>query len=358
MCINADESEPGTFNNRILMKEDPHQVLEGAILSSYATGASTAYIYLRYEYPSCYRRLQQAIDECYEADLLGKNILGGEYSLDMVLHRGAAAYICGEETGLLESLEGRRAWPRIKPPFPAIEGAFRKPTVINNIETVCCVTHIIDRGADWFKSMGVPPDPDNPRDIGSFGPKLYCLSGHVERPGCYEAPLGLTCRQLIEDFGGGVWKGRQAKAAVPGGISIGLLTADELDTPLVLVGPAASATWDLARRLWWCSTKPFRWSIFCTTVAGSFNTKAVANARPVAKGRPGRPRCSIGSRRAEAGCKISTCCWRSATRLASCQAQRSADWPTAPPGRSRTRSASFAANLKRPSDAPIRMAMR
>ena len=240
MCINADESEPGTFNNRILMEEDPHQVIEGSILSSYATGASTAYIYLRYEYPGCYQRLQQALDECYEAGLLGKNILGSNFSLDMYLHRGAAAYICGEETGLIESLEGKRAWPRIKPPFPAIEGVFHKPMVVNNIETVCCVTHIVDRGAEWFKSMGVPPDLENPRDIGSYGPKLYCLSGHVEKPGCYEAPLGLTCRELIEDFGGGVRLGRKAKAAVPGGISMGLLSADELDTPLDFSGPGCA----------------------------------------------------------------------------------------------------------------------
>ena len=139
-----------------------------------------------------------AINECYAAGYLGKNILGSQYSLDIFLHRGAGAYICGEETGLIESLEGKRAWPRIKPPFPAVEGAFRKPTVVNNVETVACVTHIIDRGADWFKSMGVPPDPNNPRDAGSYGPKLYCLSGHVNKPGCYEAPLGITCRELIE----------------------------------------------------------------------------------------------------------------------------------------------------------------
>lgn len=237
MCINADESEPGTFNNRILMEQDPHQVLEGSILSSYATGASTAYIYLRYEYPGCFRRLQQAIDECYDAGLLGKNILGSQFSLDVYLHRGAAAYICGEETGLIESLEGKRAWPRIKPPFPAIEGVFRKPTVVNNIETVCCVRHIVERGPDWFKTMGVPPDPDNPRDIGSYGPKLYCLSGHIEKPGCYEAPLGLSCRELIDRYGGGVWKGRKAKAAIPGGISMGVMTEAELDIPLDFVGP-------------------------------------------------------------------------------------------------------------------------
>ncbi|MEZ6068799.1 MAG: NADH-quinone oxidoreductase subunit NuoF [Pirellulales bacterium] len=236
MCVNADESEPGTFNNRILMEEDPHQVIEGAILSCYATRATTAYIYLRYEYPGSYARLQAAIDECYAAGYLGKNILGGDFSLDMYLHRGAAAYICGEETGLIESLEGKRAWPRIKPPFPAVEGLFHKPTVINN-ETMACVTHIARRGADWFKSIGTPADPNNPRDAGSYGPKLYCLSGHVNKPGCYEAPLGITCRELIDNFGGGVWKNRRAKAAVPGGISMGLLTADELDTPLDFSGP-------------------------------------------------------------------------------------------------------------------------
>ena len=146
-----------------------------------------------------------------------------------ILHRGAAAYICGEETGLIESLEGKRAWPRIKPPFPAVEGLFRKPTVVNNVETVACVKHIIDRGVDWFRSLGVPPDPNNPRDPGSFGPKLYCLSGHVERPGCYEAPLGITVRELIDRYGGGVWKGRRAKAVIPGGISMGVLGPDELD---------------------------------------------------------------------------------------------------------------------------------
>jgi NADH-quinone oxidoreductase subunit F len=237
MCINADESEPGTFNNRILMELDPHQVLEGTILSCYATRATTAYIYLRYEYPLCHERLQQAIDECYAAGYLGKNILATDFSLDIYLHRGAAAYICGEETGLIESLEGKRAWPRIKPPFPAVEGVFRKPTVVNNIETACCVTHIIDRGADWFKSIGVPADPNNPRDAGSYGPKLYCLSGHVNKPGCYEAPLGISLRQLIDEYGGGVWHGRRAKAAIPGGISMGLFTEAEFDTPLDFAGP-------------------------------------------------------------------------------------------------------------------------
>ncbi len=237
LCVNADESEPCTFNNRILMEEDPHQVIEGIILAAYATRASTAYIYVRYEYGRSYRHMQRAVDECYASGLLGRNILGKDFHLDVFLHRGAGAYICGEETGLLESLEGKRAWPRIKPPFPAVEGAFRKPTVVNNIETLACVPHIIERGADWFKSMGVPPDPKNPRDIGSYGPKLYCVSGHVNNPCCVELPLGVTVRELIDRHGGGVWKGRRAKAVIPGGISMGLMTEAELDTPLDFNGP-------------------------------------------------------------------------------------------------------------------------
>jgi NADH-quinone oxidoreductase subunit F len=236
-CLNADESEPGTFNNRILMEEDPHQVLEGTILSCFATGARTAYIYLRYEYPRALARIESALAECYEQGYLGEHILGTDFSLDVHVHLGAAAYICGEETGLIESLEGKRAWPRIKPPFPAVEGVFRKPTVVNNVETAACVRHIMDRGVEWFQSMGTPADPDNPRDAGSYGPKLYCLSGHIERPGCYEAPLGLTVHELIDQFGGGVWQGRRAKAAIPGGISMGLLTADEFDCPLDFSGP-------------------------------------------------------------------------------------------------------------------------
>lgn len=236
-CLNADESEPGTFNNRILMEEDPHQVIEGLIISCFATASTTAYFYMRYEYPLAWKRVQAAVDECYEAGYLGDNILGSGYSLNLYLHRGAAAYICGEETGLIESLEGRRAWPRIKPPFPAVEGAFKKPTVVNNVETAACVKQIVDRGSDWFRSIGVPPDPDNPRDAGSFGPKLYCLSGHVEKPGCYEAPCGITVNELIEEYGGGVWKGRKAKCAIPGGISMGVLTADEFDCPLDFAGP-------------------------------------------------------------------------------------------------------------------------
>jgi NADH-quinone oxidoreductase subunit F len=237
LCLNADESEPCTFNNRVLMEKDPHQVLEGAMLAAFATRASTVYYYVRYEYGAGYRATQKAIDELYAAGLLGQNILGTGFGLNIYMHRGAGAYICGEETGLIESLEGKRAWPRIKPPFPAVEGAFRKPTVVNNVETLACVRHILDRGADWFKSIGVPPDPKNPRDAGSYGPKLYNLSGHVNKPGTYELPLGVTVRELIEKQGGGVWKGRKAKACIPGGLSMGVMTEAEFDTPLDFNGP-------------------------------------------------------------------------------------------------------------------------
>ena len=238
LCVNADESEPCTFNNRILMEKDPHQILEGMIIACHAIKASTAYLYIRYEYGDGTRAMQKAIDEAYAAGLLGKNILGKQgFNLDVYVHRGAGAYICGEETGLIESLEGKRAWPRIKPPFPAIEGAFRKPTIVNNIETLACVTHILDRGVEWFKSMGVPADPANPRDAGSYGPKLYCISGHVNKPGCVELPMGITVRDLLEQHGGGMWKGKKAKGCIPGGVSMGVMTEAEFDTKLDFAGP-------------------------------------------------------------------------------------------------------------------------
>ena len=237
LCVNGDESEPGTFNNRILMEEDPHQLLEGILIAGRAVRARAAYIYLRYEYGRSYRTLQRAIAECYANNLAGQNVLGSGFGMDIFLHRGAGAYICGEETGLIESLEGKRAWPRIKPPFPAVEGLFRQPTIVNNIETLACVTHILARGVDWFRSTGVPADPNNPRDLGSYGPKLYCISGHVNKPGCVELPLGVTARELIDKHAGGVRNGRRAKAVVPGGISMGFLSEAELDTPLDFNGP-------------------------------------------------------------------------------------------------------------------------
>jgi len=231
LCVNADESEPPTFSNRVLMEHDPHQLLEGTLISGYATKTTIAYIYMRAEFTEQFHILQRALDEAYEAGYFGKDIFGSGYDLECYIHRGAGAYICGEETGLIESLEGKRGWPRIKPPFPAVEGLFRKPTVVNNVETLCNVPHIVERGADWF--LGIGPE-------GSSGPKLFCISGPVNRPGCYEWSMDITCRELIEDdrFGGGMRDGRKVKAVMPGGISMGILTADELDMKLDFKDPA------------------------------------------------------------------------------------------------------------------------
>ncbi|MFH0981275.1 MAG: NADH-quinone oxidoreductase subunit NuoF [Planctomycetota bacterium] len=222
LCVNADESEPPTFSNRVLMEHDPHQLIEGTIISAYATQAQIAYIYMRVEFHEPFHILQRAIDEAYAAGLLGKNILNSSYSLECYIHRGAGAYICGEETGLIESIEGKRGFPRIKPPFPAVEGLFRRPTVVNNVETLCNVPHIIERGADWFKSIGPP---------GSHGPKLFCVCGPVDRPGCFEGPMTLTLRDLIfgDEYARGMREGKRVKAVFPGGISMGVITADELE---------------------------------------------------------------------------------------------------------------------------------
>ena len=230
LCVNADESEPPTFANRVLMENDPHQLLEGIVIAGYATRSQIAYIYLRVEFHEVFHILQKAVDEAYAAGYLGKNIFGSDCSLECYLHRGAGAYVCGEETGLIESLEGKRGCPRIKPPFPAVEGLFRRPTVVNNVETLACVGHIIERGADWFTSIG----PSH-----STGPKLFCVSGPVNRPGCYEAAMDITVRDLIErdDMGGGMLPGRKVKGVLPGGVSMGILTADELDMKMDFADP-------------------------------------------------------------------------------------------------------------------------
>jgi NADH-quinone oxidoreductase subunit F len=230
LCVNADESEPPTFCNRVLMEHDPHQLLEGTMISAYATQAQIAYIYMRVEFHEQFHILQKAIDEAYAAGYLGKKTFGSDYSLECYIHRGAGAYVCGEETGLIESLEGKRGWPRIKPPFPAVEGLFRRPTVVNNVETLSCVPHIIERGAEWFTGIGPPH---------SAGPKLFCISGPVKRPGCYEAAMDITVRELIERsaMGGGMLPGKSIKAVFPGGVSMGVLTADELDMKLDFEDP-------------------------------------------------------------------------------------------------------------------------
>ncbi len=218
LVCNADESEPGTFKDRVILRDNPHLLLEGCILSSYALQANHCFIYIRGEYPEEAIILEKAVEEARAAGYLGKNILGSGFDLDIIVHRGAGAYICGEETALLESLEGKRGYPRIKPPFPAVVGLYGRPTVINNVETLACVPSIVERGADWFASIG--PEKNT-------GPKLFCVSGHVERPGTYEGPMGMPLREVIEDLCGGVWKGRKLKAVIPGGSSTPVLTAEE-----------------------------------------------------------------------------------------------------------------------------------
>ena len=234
LLCNADESEPGTFKDRLLIEQDPHQVIEGCILSAYALKCRTAYIYIRGEFYLGARVLEAAIEEARREGFLGENILGSGYALDLWVHRGAGAYICGEETGLIESLEGKRGQPRIKPPFPAVSGVFAAPTIVNNVETLACVVHIMNRGAEWFAKIG--------RNEKNTGPKLYCLSGAVNRPGVYEAPMGLQMKDLIygDAYGQGMKNGRKVKAVIPGGASAAMLTPDEIeDCPLDFDGLAA-----------------------------------------------------------------------------------------------------------------------
>ena len=232
LVVNADESEPGTCKDIPLMMASPHTLVEGVIISSYAIRANHAFIYVRGEVLHVIRRLQNAVREAYAAGHLGKNIHGSGYDLDLVVHAGAGAYICGEETALLDSLEGRRGQPRLRPPFPAVAGLYASPTVINNVESIASVPSIIDRGADWFASLGTEK---------SKGYVIYSLSGHVKKPGQYEAPLGITLRELI-DLGGGMREGHQLKFWTPGGSSTPLLTEEHLDVPLdyEAVGAAGS----------------------------------------------------------------------------------------------------------------------
>jgi NADH-quinone oxidoreductase subunit F len=225
LAVNADESEPGTFKDRYILENDPHMLLEGIAISSFGLGVHTAYIYVRGEFRFPAERLQKAIDEAYRAGIFGKTLLGRDFPLDCYVVRGAGAYICGEETGMLESLEGKKGWPRLKPPFPAVVGLFGCPTVVNNVETLAAVPAIFERGADWFARLG----PEK-----SGGTRMVCLSGSVNRPGVFEVLMSTTVRELIEspDFGQGMPPGRKVKAVIPGGSSAPVLTADELDVAL------------------------------------------------------------------------------------------------------------------------------
>jgi NADH-quinone oxidoreductase subunit F len=223
VTVNFDESEPGTANNRELVEREPHALLEGTAIAARAIDCHLAFIYVRGEYLWPGRILQRAIEEAYAAGYLGRGIMGGSYDLDIVLHRGAGAYICGEETALLSSLEGYRGQPRLRPPFPAVEGLYSSPTVINNVETLMNIPHIVNNGAEWFRSVGTEKSP---------GTKLFTISGKVERPGNYELPLGTPFRMLLEDCAGGVPGGKKLKAWTPGGSSTPFLTAGHLDVGL------------------------------------------------------------------------------------------------------------------------------
>ncbi|MCP2165920.1 NADH-quinone oxidoreductase subunit NuoF [Goodfellowiella coeruleoviolacea] len=232
LVINADEGEPGTCKDVPLMMADPHSLIEGIIITAYAIRANFAAIYVRGEVLHCIRRLNAAVREAYQAGYLGKNILDSGFDLDVVVHAGAGAYICGEETALLDSLEGKRGQPRLKPPFPATAGLYASPTVVNNVETIASVPYIVNGGSDWFRSMGRDKSP---------GPKIYSLSGHVTRPGQYEAPMGSTLRDLLE-LAGGMKDGIPLKFWTPGGSSTPLFTAEHLDVPLDFEGAAQAGS--------------------------------------------------------------------------------------------------------------------
>jgi NADH-quinone oxidoreductase subunit F len=223
LVCNADESEPGTCKDRELMYWDPHLLIEGMVISAFALGAHHNYIYIRGEMMREVRVLQAAVDEAYAKGYLGDDVLGTGFECHITVHRGAGAYICGEETALLNSLEGLRGQPRLKPPFPAIKGLFGNPTIVNNVETLMNVPFIVEHGGAWFAELGMGR---------SGGTRILCVSGHVEKPGVYELPMGITTRELIDEVCGGVWKGRKVKGVIPGGSSMPPLDADELDVPI------------------------------------------------------------------------------------------------------------------------------
>src|SRR5947209_6764196 len=220
LVCNADESEPGTFKDRLLIEKDPHAVVEGTLIAAYAIQCHTAFIYIRGELAFGAKRLEQAVDEVAQAGYIGKNILGSGYDLDLIVHRGAGAYICGEETALLSSLEGGRGWPKVKPPFPATHGLFGCPTIVNNVETLAVVPWIIDQGAARYTAIGTEK---------SKRTKLFCVSGHIRNPGVYEVEMGYPFRQFLEEDCGGVPGGKKLKGVIPGGASMPVLRADEIE---------------------------------------------------------------------------------------------------------------------------------
>jgi NADH-quinone oxidoreductase subunit F len=233
LIANADEMEPGTFKDRVLLESTPHQLIEGMIISAYAIQADQSFVFLRWAYHTAAHTIEAAIHEAYAAGYLGKNILGSGYDLDMHLHTGVGRYMCGEETALLNSLEGKRATPRAKPPFPQISGLFGKPTIVNNVETLCNIPHIVNKGADWFRGLSLTQDA---------GTKIYGVSGKVKRPGAWELPLGVTMRELIEEHAGGMQDGLRFKGALPGGASTDFLVEEHLDVKMDYTSVAAAGS--------------------------------------------------------------------------------------------------------------------
>ncbi|MEJ6979900.1 NADH-quinone oxidoreductase subunit NuoF [Pedobacter sp. P351] len=233
LIVNADEMEPGTFKDRLLLEGNPHQLIEGMIVSAYAIQANISYIFLRWAYKKAAHIIKEAIDEAYLAGYLGKNILGSGYNLEMHLHTGVGRYICGEETALLNALEGKRATPRTKPPFPQVSGLFGQPTIVNNVETLCNIPHIVNNGSDWFK--GLSPGSD-------AGTKLYGISGRVNKPGLWELPMGTTMRELIEEHAGGMKNCFKFRGALPGGASTDFLVEEHLDVKMDYISVAAAGS--------------------------------------------------------------------------------------------------------------------
>jgi NADH-quinone oxidoreductase subunit F len=233
LVCNADEMEPGTFKDRYLLEGNPHQLIEGMIISAYAIQAEKSYIFLRWAYKTAEAILRSAIKEAYKAGYLGKNILGSGFDLDLYVHSSAGRYICGEETALLNSLEGKRALPRTKPPFPAISGLFGRPTVVNNVETLSWISHIVENGADWFKGLSLTP---------TGGTKLFGVSGKVKKPGTWELPLGITVRELLEEHAGGMASGHKFRGALPGGASTDFLIEEHLDVKMDFSTVAAAGS--------------------------------------------------------------------------------------------------------------------
>jgi NADH-quinone oxidoreductase subunit F len=223
VLVNTDEGEPGTFKDRELVERDPHQIIEGVIIAAYAVGAHRAFVYIRGEFFLGVKRWIKAIADAYERGFLGQNILGSGFDLDMTVHRGAGAYICGEETAMIDSLEGKRGQPRLKPPYPAQKGYLNQPSLVHNVETLANIPHIVLHGPEWFASIGTAE---------STGPKIFCVSGHVYRRGVYELPLGTPLKEIIYDYAGGVPGHKKIKAVIPGGASTPLLSADQLDVTM------------------------------------------------------------------------------------------------------------------------------